>query len=213
MASLRNIIREYRENIADGIAWVVIYKEGRSWKGNAFWPDGGDYEDGFIFDKGDLEQMVEIAKAYPKAICINGYFNGIGEDFTLADMETKVLHFYETRRLQLNADFLDCMVCNLDEVETPDTDDLAGTYIDEYEGTLVTVESVEVFDTTGHGKQDYYNPSVTELSDGTYWFWQVNGFGYDRILESLSGETLVWDDYDGYCVKTQRGTRPIKWAD
>lgn len=121
MASLRDIVRKHRKNITDGIAWVVIYKEGRSWKGNAFWPEAGDNEDGFIFDKGDLEQMVEIAKADHKGICINGYVNGIGKDFTLADMEEKVLHSYETRRLQLNTDFLDCMVCNLDEVETPDT--------------------------------------------------------------------------------------------
>lgn len=211
MASLRNIIRERWENITSGIAWVVIYKEGRSWKCNAFWPDGGDYEDGFTFDKGDLEQMVEIAKVDPKAICFNGYFNGIGDNFTLADIENKVLSFYEARRLQLTSDFLDCMVCNLDEVEIPSSESLAGNYIREYEDTLVTIEDTREFPTGELGYGDFYNPVVYDLSDGTHWFSDANDTV--EILESLYGAELTHDDCGGWSVKTRHGTRPIKWAD
>lgn len=210
MASLRDIVRKHRKNITDGIAWVVIYKEGRSWNGNAFWSEAGDNEDGFIFDKGDLEQMVEIAKTDHKAICFNGYVNGISKDFTLAEMETKVLHFYETRRLQLNADFLDCMVCNLDEVETPGSEALAGTYIREYEDTLVTIKDTREFPVGELGYGDFYNPVVYELSDGTYWFSDSNETVH--ILESLVGVELVFDGDEGWVVKTRRGTRSIRWA-
>lgn len=31
MASLRNIVREYCDEIADGICWIAVWKEGRSW--------------------------------------------------------------------------------------------------------------------------------------------------------------------------------------
>lgn len=37
MASLKEIAREYRDEIMDGIAWVAIWKTGRSWNAKAFW--------------------------------------------------------------------------------------------------------------------------------------------------------------------------------
>ncbi len=100
----------YRDEIIDGIAWVVIFKEGRSWFAEAYWPDDGGYDEGYVFDGFDLEMMEDAAKRDHKAICINGYYNGFGEDFTLADIENKILYFYEGRMNQLHGDFLECMV-------------------------------------------------------------------------------------------------------
>lgn len=37
MAGIREIARQYRDEIMDGIAWVAIWKEGKSWKAQAFW--------------------------------------------------------------------------------------------------------------------------------------------------------------------------------
>lgn len=37
MASLREIAREYKDEIMSGIAWVAIWKTGRSWNARAFW--------------------------------------------------------------------------------------------------------------------------------------------------------------------------------
>ena len=39
MASLRNIVREYRDEIADGICWIAVWKEGRSWNIECFWQE------------------------------------------------------------------------------------------------------------------------------------------------------------------------------
>ena len=134
MASLKNIVREFRDEIRDGIAWVVVYKEGRSWNAKAVWPDDGDYDEGYTLDVGDLEELVYISKIDNKAICFNGYYCGFGEDVTLTDMENKILGFYQDRRLQLEGDFLECMVCNRDEahatwyaVMADDEDDDWGT--------------------------------------------------------------------------------------
>lgn len=108
MASLKQIVKEYRDEIVDGIAWVVIYKEGRSWNASAFWAEDGDYDDGFVFDSYDQEEMDRIAEVDRKAICFNGYYMGFGEDFTNDEIANRVLYFYEARRHLLKGDFLEC---------------------------------------------------------------------------------------------------------
>jgi hypothetical protein len=110
MASLKQIVSTYRDEIIDGIAWVAIFKRGRSWSAEAYWPEDGSYEDGYVFDGFEIQLMEEIAQIDHKAICINGYYMGFGEDFTLEDIENKVRYFYEERRNQLSGDFLECMV-------------------------------------------------------------------------------------------------------
>lgn len=110
MASLKQIVKEYRDEIVDGIAWVAIYKVGRSWCAECAWPENGGYDEGYVFDADDLEAFESIAKIDHKAICFNGYYMGFGEDFTNEEIENKVLYFYEGRMNQLQGDFLDCMV-------------------------------------------------------------------------------------------------------
>ena len=110
MASLRDVVKQYRDEIIDGIQWVVIFKEGRSWDARYFCVEDGDYDNGYIFDKKDYAEMQRIAQLDHKAICINGYYMGFGEDFTLRNIEDKILYFYDGRMNTLAGDFLDCMV-------------------------------------------------------------------------------------------------------
>lgn len=110
MASLKQIIKDYRDEIIDGIAWVAIYKEGRSWNAKAYWAEDGDYDNGFVFESDVVEALEEISRTDHKAICINGYYMGFGEDFTIDEIANKVQYFYEARRNQLQGDFLECFV-------------------------------------------------------------------------------------------------------
>lgn len=112
MASLKQIVKDYRDEIIDGIAWVTIWKNGRSWNAAAVWPEDGGYDEGYILHSDDLAELKAISALDHKAICINGYYMGFGEDFTLTDIENKVLYFYEERRNQLFGDFLQCFVQN-----------------------------------------------------------------------------------------------------
>ena len=70
MASLKDIAIEYKEEIMDGIAWVAIWKTGRSWNAYAFWLT-------FDTDQFESEEDFTIAKkivaADEKAIFINEY--------------------------------------------------------------------------------------------------------------------------------------------
>lgn len=37
MAALHEIARQYADEIRDGIAWVIIWKTGRSWHAESVW--------------------------------------------------------------------------------------------------------------------------------------------------------------------------------
>ena len=43
MASLRDTVREYQNDLQSGIAWLAFWREGRSWHGEAFHLDMSDY--------------------------------------------------------------------------------------------------------------------------------------------------------------------------
>lgn len=134
MASLRNVIKDYIAEIRDGIAWVAIYKDGRSWEAKAFYPESGSYEHGFVFSNTVFEEMMSISKTDHKAICVNGqYCDVFGLNFDAGDeadrlggfpidkIEDKLLYFYEARLTQLHGDFLNCMVIPPKEQENERT--------------------------------------------------------------------------------------------
>ena len=78
MAALRNLVNRYNDEIQDGIAWVAIWKNGRSWEAEAFWCEDGSYEDGYEFSHEDMERMEEILKIDSKAVMLNGYYTNCG---------------------------------------------------------------------------------------------------------------------------------------
>lgn len=57
MASLRDSVKDYQEELRDGIAWVAFWKEGRSWNAELFHLE----VDGTLepFDRSRLEEMQE----------------------------------------------------------------------------------------------------------------------------------------------------------
>ena len=42
MASLRDTVKDYQEELRDGIAWVAFWKTGRSWNAEYFHLEMGD---------------------------------------------------------------------------------------------------------------------------------------------------------------------------
>lgn len=109
MASLKQIVREEYDTFVDGIAWVVIYKDGRSWKSNTFYETGGSYNDGLIFGADDMIDMRIIASIDHKAICVNGYYMAL-DTCTREELEDKLLWMYNERLNLLQVDFLGGLV-------------------------------------------------------------------------------------------------------
>ena len=69
MASLRKMVGTYREELRDGIAEVIFWKDGRSWNAEAFWLDND-----FKFEAEDMDRVEEILNTDPNAIIVNGYY-------------------------------------------------------------------------------------------------------------------------------------------
>ncbi len=91
MESLRNCARNIREEAADGIAWIAVWKVGRSWNAEAIFPDDFHLESGsMVLEADDLALVREAVKADPNAIFVNGYYSSIGccEDGEMPDVQT-----------------------------------------------------------------------------------------------------------------------------
>jgi len=94
MASLRNCARSIREEAADGICWIALWKEGRSWNVDTIWPEDMLYDKGIMVLESDyLERLREIVKADSSAILVSGEYSNIGcaGDGSLPDVQGMVL--------------------------------------------------------------------------------------------------------------------------
>lgn len=110
--TLKQIIKSEYDTFVNGVAWIVVYKINKSWNYSVFYHKDGSYEDGLIFNDCDKEEMFNILKTDPKAICVNGVVAGFSEDFNLSELEDKIRMFYIQRYYQLNGDFLGTIVEN-----------------------------------------------------------------------------------------------------
>lgn len=91
MASLRDTVKDYQEELRDGIAWVAFWKTGRSWNAEYFHLGMGDY----LYPE-DRSRMEEIKQADPAAVVVNGYYSGyLGEDRSLDELTAGVRRHYE----------------------------------------------------------------------------------------------------------------------
>ena len=98
MASLRDSVKDYQEELRDGIAWVAFWKQGRSWNAELFHLE----VDGTLepFDRSRLE---EIKAADPAAVILNGYYCGhLGENMSLDELTAGVRYHYENGRNDLD---------------------------------------------------------------------------------------------------------------
>ena len=98
MASLRDTVKEYQEELRDGIAWVAFWKEGRSWNAEYFHLD----VTGTLYPE-DRSRLEEIKAADPAAVILNGYYCGqLGEDMSLDELTAGVRYHYENSRNDLD---------------------------------------------------------------------------------------------------------------
>ena len=79
MASIRQIAQDVLYEARDGIAWIVLYKEGRSWGAECFWGEFDEQGNAFILDNPeDINRLREILEIDPDAIFVNPECNNLG---------------------------------------------------------------------------------------------------------------------------------------
>ena len=91
MASLRDMVSEYQDDLRNGIAWLAFWREGRSWQAEAFHLDLDDT----LYPE-DRARLAEIQAADPRAVVVNGYYSGyLGEEMNVAELAAGVRHHYD----------------------------------------------------------------------------------------------------------------------
>ena len=91
MASLRDTVKQYQEELRDGIAWIAFWREGRSWNGDYFYLEAND-----ALTAEDKSHLEEIRQKDPAAVMLNSYYCGyLGEDMTVDELTAGVRRHYE----------------------------------------------------------------------------------------------------------------------
>ena len=91
MASLRDTVKQYQEELRDGIAWVAFWREGRSWNGEDFYLDAGD-----SLTAEQKSRLEEIRQKDPTAVILNSYYCGyLSGDMTVDELTAGVRRHYE----------------------------------------------------------------------------------------------------------------------
>ena len=82
MASLRDMVYKYQDQLRDGIAWVAFWRSGRSWHGQAVYLDDGDK-----LALCDELLLTEDAGQDAGGVILNGYYSGyLGDDMSVEEL-------------------------------------------------------------------------------------------------------------------------------
>ena len=102
MATLRDAVRDYQDELRAGIAWVAFWREGRSWNSDYIYLETDD-----TLTPEDRGRLQEIQAKDPAAVVLNGYYCGyLGEDMNLAELTAGVRRHYENSYNSI-ADFIE----------------------------------------------------------------------------------------------------------
>ena len=102
MASLREAVTVYQDELRAGIAWIVFWREGRSWNSDYLYLETDD-----TLTPEDRSRLQEIQQTDPAAVVLNGYYCGyLGEDMNLDELTAGVRRHYENGYNNI-ADFIE----------------------------------------------------------------------------------------------------------
>ena len=133
MASIRKAAQWVLDDCRDGIGWVAIWKEGRSWESERIY--GVDFDEptntATIDDPEEQERLQAILAIDPHAIIVNGYYYNLGdcECMTRDTLANALRWQYELQHATV-ANFLENIVQAAQE-PAADAEQIASTDLDE----------------------------------------------------------------------------------
>ena len=106
--TLRDMIRYMGWKLRNGYAWVIFYREKRSWYTETVYLQGNELQgNGFQRNRWrqkDLAEAAKILKIDPNAVLLNGYYCGhLAEDMTIDELAAGVRWHYENGYNQLRS--------------------------------------------------------------------------------------------------------------
>jgi hypothetical protein len=120
---LNTIAKENADIIRDGIAWLLVWKTGRSWHAESVWLN----PDTDTFEEEDIDMVNEILEQDMNAVMLNGYYcSCFGEDMPISDISKGIRYHYENHYnlLQGSTAFPGAVAFPRVEVETNQDDEV-----------------------------------------------------------------------------------------
>lgn len=78
MASIRVEAQDVLDVARDGIGWIAVWKNGRSWRTFTFWPDIDD-DGNAVFEGYEIEALQNILAIDRRAIIVNSWYHNLGD--------------------------------------------------------------------------------------------------------------------------------------
>ena len=101
MASLRQLVNTYKEDLMDGIQWVVFWKDGRSWHADTIFTEMDDDNPDPEYNPITLDTKEDLQAIYKrdnKAIILNGYYcSSFYADESLTEWVKHIRYCYESQ--------------------------------------------------------------------------------------------------------------------
>jgi len=127
MASIRQIAQNILPDARDAIAWIALYKKGRSWYAECFWGLYDDQTNTFATDyQWDIEQLREILDIDPNAIFVNPWYHNLGpidDEMTRDTLANALCWQYDNQYFRL----ADISIVYLDEPEADSSAETTAT--------------------------------------------------------------------------------------
>lgn len=127
MASIKQIAQDILPDARDAIAWIALYKKGRSWHAECVWGLYDDQTDTFATDyPWDIKQLREILDIDPNAIFVNPWYHNLGpiDDEMTRDTLANALRWqYDNQYSRL----ADISIVYIDEPEPGSSDEITAT--------------------------------------------------------------------------------------
>ena len=95
---MRDLARQTIGEMRDGICWLAVWKENKTWQYDIFWPmDVDDTEP--VFEPDDMPRLQDIHDIDSGAILVNSYYSNIGpyEDMTIRSLQDGLSWCYNER--------------------------------------------------------------------------------------------------------------------
>ena len=104
MASLREEARHIADEASEAIAWIAVWKTGKSWHCESYYPDYTEskgypwnQKERWDISEEDKQALKAIVDADPNALLVNGYYMNIGslEEMTMSSLVDGLRWQYE----------------------------------------------------------------------------------------------------------------------
>lgn len=195
--TLRNAAQQVLAEAREGIAWIILYKEGRGWNAESFWPDYNEKAGTLSFDSDDLPRIHEILTADPSAVIVNGYESNLGDTESMSrDTLASFLRWqYEGQYSRLSDRIQPTTDRHLEQVEQANSldelDTITETAANDESIHAAAIRKVQEWDPQNKQEEPTARPMYKDIPEAIAIFDSLDPASVYTITEHTTGDTMT----------------------